>query len=667
MGRGASGTRGTSGERGDAGRSTERVVIRVMADNIDDAAEEVIGFLKGVDTGSVIYFDGYFGWGASTILKAVVKRLKESPSLSGEAATRMGFGWDKIIHIDCSLWKSRRVLQKMIADELKLPQQVMAIFDKHDEEDDFEGVEQGSRDVISDVKWEILKALNNQKFMVVFHNGSGSYIDLWEYGVPVIKSVSGSVLWASGGRFPSPVMIRDDDAIMKSVGLSDVALSVFLPSKDDEEVQHTFKSLLYADAKEVARYIGLPNPVMSRMIVLECILYRALRGDDCSIDWGTHASNYWVCDGIIEATINGWRNAWEIANSLQMNMNIDLSESEIELIRDCGEQWVHSDRWVSANDLKGAAIQVPPEATSFFCSANISSRNNNATLVLEADKDAVDYRGVEKRHSNNSRNNGACFRKLWVLDLRHTNWYWLLSEDMMDEMVELRELNRRLAPMSCLSHSSHLVSPCSANTKVKSISFQGCARLESLLLTGLFQSLLELDISGTALKTLNLSAMQAPHLRRLFLLACGNLCAILWPQEEIELDVVRIDTTTTILAGEDKDTKEASHVKNVRFLDSLNVEISSDGFTVAGGHKVVSQEINSSAGSSEQQVQAQNLYTDDIVATVNDISSSQAVGAYRGVGDVPTKWMWTCPILSCQDLANCYIIIQDEKHSKVPQ
>jgi len=43
-------------------------------------------------------------------------------------------------------------MQRKIAEELKLgPETVMATFDKQDEEDDFNGVDLGSRDVIPSV------------------------------------------------------------------------------------------------------------------------------------------------------------------------------------------------------------------------------------------------------------------------------------------------------------------------------------------------------------------------------------------------------------------------------------------------------------------------------------------------------------------------------------
>lgn len=116
--------------------------ITIKADNIDAAAKEIIGFLEHTRQWGVIYLHGWFagmGLGASAILKAVVKQLRSPLS---KAATRKEAGLDKIIHIDCSLWQNKRSLQKAIAEELRLPQEVMAFFDQGDEEDDFDGVEQ---------------------------------------------------------------------------------------------------------------------------------------------------------------------------------------------------------------------------------------------------------------------------------------------------------------------------------------------------------------------------------------------------------------------------------------------------------------------------------------------------------------------------------------------
>jgi hypothetical protein len=82
-----------------------------------------------------------------------------------------------------------------------------------------------------------------------------------------------------------------------------------------------------------------------------------------------------------------------------------------------------------------------------------------------------------------------------------------------------------------------------------------------MLLIGQFGSLVELDMSGTSIETLDLSAIQAQNLKRIFLLGCEKLRAILWPHEEnkkIKLEVLRIDTTHITWAEEDASKKEDS-------------------------------------------------------------------------------------------------------------
>lgn len=134
----------------------------INADNIDDAAEQIIpGFSEGgsLTEGDVIYFAGWLGWGASAVLKAVVKRLRSSSAGWADSDTGTMGAFEKIIHIDFSRWQGKRGLQKAIAEELELPPQVMAILDQRDEEDDFDGVEQIARGVIPEVKLAIMNEL----------------------------------------------------------------------------------------------------------------------------------------------------------------------------------------------------------------------------------------------------------------------------------------------------------------------------------------------------------------------------------------------------------------------------------------------------------------------------------------------------------------------------
>ena len=122
----------------------------------------------------------------------MLRAIAERPPLS------LTKKFDNIIHIDCSRWKSRRALQRTIADELKLPRHVVAHLDKQDEEDDFSGVEQASRAEIRDVTREINHTLRNLSYMVIFHNGSDNMVDMADFGILHFEC---PVLWTFRGRF----------------------------------------------------------------------------------------------------------------------------------------------------------------------------------------------------------------------------------------------------------------------------------------------------------------------------------------------------------------------------------------------------------------------------------------------------------------------------------
>jgi hypothetical protein len=425
----------------------------------------------------------------------------------------------KIIHVDVSQWQSKRALQKVIAEELQLPPQVMALFHRHDEEDDFDGVEQSDRAVIPYVKAAIMNELMARRFLVVLHNGSGSYIDLWEAGVPVMGQLGRMVLWTSRGRFWHHA--KDEHALdweldnVESAKLSDATIFV-VPSQvleeDEVAMYQVIRHTLYAEAEEVAKYTGVPELDMSPKIVIECILYRALK-HNLSINWESHGSNYWVCDGIIQEGTDGGRSAWEISDALQRNMSLAFCSDCTELICEAlsGEQKRCIKRWVSVTNQNSTEVQLTSQATSFFCTTSGSSVDHNRTQqVLEAgmfehsdrttnlrvihlshctfsfssppfascrnlrfllldhckNNDAQEV-GEEKEchhHNNCSQQDGrACFRNLWVLELSYTDWYWLLSKDMLDLMVDLRELNVKGAGNQSMMHL-HRCSGAGSNT-----------------------------------------------------------------------------------------------------------------------------------------------------------------------------------------------------------
>uniref|UniRef100_A0A8I6YE71 Disease resistance protein At4g27190-like leucine-rich repeats domain-containing protein n=1 Tax=Hordeum vulgare subsp. vulgare TaxID=112509 RepID=A0A8I6YE71_HORVV len=76
--------------------------------------------------------------------------------------------------------------------------------------------------------------------------------------------------------------------------------------------------------------------------------------------------------------------------------------------------------------------------------------------------------------------------------------------------------------------------------KVTKISLDGCGRLQNIFLRAL-PNLEELDLSGTAIKIIDLHAMDVPKLKKLFLLGCERLRSLIW-QGLPRLEVLHVDT-----------------------------------------------------------------------------------------------------------------------------
>ena len=166
----------------------------IKATNIETAVHQIVSEHLEDSRNSapkVFYFDGWGrGLGASAVLRAIAEH--PPPSLWEK--------FDKIVHIDCTRWKSRRALQRAIADELKLTQLVAADFDRQDEKDDFSGLDQGSRAEIPDVAGVIARSLAQYRCLVIFHNGSNiGMVDLASCGIPQPQPFSTKVLWCFSG------------------------------------------------------------------------------------------------------------------------------------------------------------------------------------------------------------------------------------------------------------------------------------------------------------------------------------------------------------------------------------------------------------------------------------------------------------------------------------
>ncbi|CAN6234342.1 unnamed protein product [Urochloa humidicola] len=116
--------------------------------------------------------------------------------------------------------------------------------------------------------------------------------------------------------------------------------------------------------------------------------------------------------------------------------------------------------------------------------------------------------------------------------------------------------------------------------KVSSISLAGCAKLLDFRLLGSLPNLEELDLSRTAVKILDLKKMvQVQNLRRIFLIGCKQLRAIVWPKNGVQqLRLLGIDTcqevalfTRDSLVGQEQEKYCHARVciSDMRFFQSL--------------------------------------------------------------------------------------------------
>ncbi|XP_024318207.1 uncharacterized protein LOC104583403 [Brachypodium distachyon] len=582
----------------------------ISADTIDESVEKILVELGADSTSNrenAIYFDGWDGLGASAVLQAIAERL----TISNELSTRpTGLEFEKIIHIDCSKWESRRAMQREIAVQLKLPNWVMEMFDKQDAEDDFNGLDQGSRGEIAQVVTEIYHTIQNCRFLVILHNGSNEEIDLFDFGPSLYGYANSKMLWTFQGRFRLDPKRTD---IVKKGRTTYVLLSASRRWRDPQEL---WSYLVHHEAAQVScnkhgRHIIDPA------IAAECVLYMLKQ---CSIgsqtvdyDWAIHTSNYWVCEGIIALT--SIDKAWQVGDFLQhglqlLDVNNQLSNDESIIMPSfhLARSTERMPYWISTTcgfvlSPSGAipdsmfqyshrlGVLTLSKCTFSFSSPPFLCCQSLRFLWLDRCQDLLTRSSTTDHHQpdankeeelgKSSTTSWECFHSLWVLDLRYTDWDQILSAQVMDFMTQVRELNvmgaknwdmshlrgrlrnirkLRVTKSTCcftnnvfsemdglelldfsgntISQGMTSLSGSTSNSSLetviidgfnglKIISLRGCKVLRNLLFKGLFESLVELDLSGTKVKTLNLREVRASSLpKRIMLLGCEKLCAI---------------------------------------------------------------------------------------------------------------------------------------------
>ncbi|VAI63090.1 unnamed protein product [Triticum turgidum subsp. durum] len=660
--------------------------LEIFVKDVDEAREEIFRVLPMMDRSvRIIYFDGWGGFGVSAVLRSIAKVL---PSV--RTAPELCF--DRIIHIDCSEWKSERTMQTLIAEELKLDHSVISILDKQDEDDDFSGVDESSRDRIERVGLMINQALRGSKFMMIFLNGSDVEFDIGAFGPPFARFSDNMMIWAFKKRFLT--MNHQHDEIADKLRYTHAYIHpAIIPLTSS-----VFQAILHEEAAAiVARSPCIVD--IDPTMVADCCLYELfLHCNFHTFHWVAHASNCCMCDGIIQGD-RARAISVELHGKLNWECDAPLARKFLKrmkppfLILEDGDVYEQGPYcWISVTsmNMKLHGLQtIPAAASSFFlaferpdCPLPLPSglfehSNNLGVLVLcfcafsfaappflkssrlrflGLDHCIDDQFGDGEDHTE-----WACLYSLWVLDLRYTDWNEILSEEKMDLMANIKELNiegtrcwqytadlqgrlpnlQRLRiikptyqwetsrdvgnsfmdktrieildlsgntemevlptslskasgprvlvldgcdgvenidgtgglPSSIESFSfdgygpafewtpsielpfKHFCPPTTTETnnrdiKVSKISLAGCKQLKILFLRGL-PNLLELDLSGTAIKILDFETMvvQVPGLKRLFLIGCEHLRAINFPgksdfERNLDLELLYIDTRT---------------------------------------------------------------------------------------------------------------------------
>ncbi|KAF7104530.1 hypothetical protein CFC21_105422 [Triticum aestivum] len=434
---------------------------------IDDHKEEIFQILQG--DRRVIYFHGWDGIGASVFLRSIAEVLSSTRSTPELC-------FDRIIHIDCSDWKNRRGLQRAIAEELELESSIMDVLDKEDEEDDFYGVDESSRKEIKSVSTEINNILINSRFALIFHNGSDNEVaDLLNCGVPWITSFSNNVMiWTHKRRMLTIKKYEQDELLHE---LRYTHLFVY------DRMEYLASGQLYALLCKEADIIVACNPCIqgvNQTMVVNCSLYKLFL--QCSIsknnsNWVDVASNYWICDGILEKDITletsvalhreiTWNCDDNVLTKLKRHFELPfLIVKENDVYEEGSYRWIS----VTSKDREMLGMKtLPAETSSFFLEFVMSDQptmlpnglfehsNNLGVLFLcccafnfasppflkchslrflGLDNCTNDKTGEGKDHTE-----WVCLHSLWVLDLRYTDWNEILSPakmDLMDNLVEL--------------------------------------------------------------------------------------------------------------------------------------------------------------------------------------------------------------------------------------
>ncbi|KAK1661318.1 hypothetical protein QYE76_049477 [Lolium multiflorum] len=522
--------------------------------SVEEAGECIDESIKSNSHKKVIYINGWRGFGASTVLRYVAALLR-----SRRTVPELCF--DRTIFIDCSKWKNRRAMQMAIIRELKLDHSVMAILDKEDEEDDFKGVDESSRNEMDSVSEVIDQTLSVTKFVMFFLNGSDNEIDVGLFGIPRFARYSKNImLWT---------FTRSSLTTCKKVGeLSYTHLHMdFVVSSLGSS---NFLRLLHQHATTIVEH-GLGMQDINPTMVAECLLYGFFLCYNFHIatklDWLSHASNYWICDAIIKGdrardisnTVHG-QISWECDAYLirkELEYYMQHMEPPFLVVKEDDVYKEGPYRWISitSRNMEISGFRTIPATTSSLflaferfnhssilsnslfenssklgvlvlcsCAFNFASppfRRCQSLRFLGLDHCTTSKIGEEENHNHTE---WACLYNLLVLDLRYTDWDEILSEEKMSLTANITELN--IEGVRCWQYTTQLQGRLPNLQRLRIIR-PTCPWVTSNDVDDSFidKTCMEiLDLSGNSyMKTLPASLSKASSLQMLVLDGCDGL------------------------------------------------------------------------------------------------------------------------------------------------
>jgi len=313
--------------------------------------------------------------------------------------------------------------------------------------------------------------------MIVFLNGSGVELDLTNFGVPPFLPFDNIMIWSFKRRF-----LTIQEAYPRS-RLRNTHLAFRVGTEIDRISTSQLNNLLRGEAASiVARHPSIQG--IDLTVVTDCCFYEMFLSYSfhrtTGFAWAAHASNFWICDGIIKGDqTKEICNAlypeirWECDVSLLGHVSQNIMQNDPETpfaVINNGDTNYNKNtayRWVSLLTSKNMKVQdmANESASSLFIAFERSSDNapvglpnglfkhcsNLGALVLFScafnfasppflQCRGLRFLGLERcTHDLTSKGeeskNWEYLDKLWVLDLRHTNWYEILSEEKIGLMV----------------------------------------------------------------------------------------------------------------------------------------------------------------------------------------------------------------------------------------